>query len=163
MKKVNVEKFISFGPCYSRDKIRELAGDKKDWSALDILKLESVPADDRLWAVLREEFIDDRILRLFAVWCARQCNQTEPICIDAINTAERFANGEATEEELKDARSAAWSASWSAAGYAAWNAAWSATRYAACSAAGNAAGSAACSAARYAQVEHLIEMLEVEE
>jgi len=66
----------------------------------------------------------------------------------AIETARRFANGEATQEEL----AAAWDAARAAAGAAAWNAAraaaWNAARAAAWAAARNAARAAVGDAAR---------------
>lgn len=47
--------------------------------------------------------------RLFAVWCARRVQHLmkDQRSIDAIDVAERYANGEATEEELTAAKSAA--------------------------------------------------------
>ncbi len=45
---------------------------------------------------------------------------------DALNVAERFANGEATEEERDAARAAAGAAAGAAAWAAAWDSAWDA-------------------------------------
>jgi len=42
--------------------------------------------------------------RLFAVWCARQVRQYDQRSVNAIDVAERFANGDATKEELEFAR-----------------------------------------------------------
>lgn len=95
--------------------------------------LESNGLEDALWALSCVPSVD-RDARLFAVWCARQVEHlmADPRSKAALGVAERFANGEATEEE----RDAAWSAAWSAAGAAAWAAAWAA---AAAGAAGDAA------------------------
>ena len=65
----------------------------------------------------------------------------------AIEVARRFANGEATEEELAAARDAAWDAAWAAARAAARDAAWDAARAAARAAARDAAWAAAWDAA----------------
>ena len=94
-----------------------------------------------LWVATRPGVLTDRELRLFAVWSARRVQSliTDPRSIAAIDVAERYANGEATDEEL--------AASWAAAGAAAWDAAWAA--------AGDAAGDAAWAAARDAQAEWL--------
>ena len=48
--------------------------------------------------------------RLFAVWCARQVQHlmTDKRSIDALDVADRFANGEATQQELDAALAAAW-------------------------------------------------------
>jgi hypothetical protein len=65
----------------------------------------------------------------------------------AVDTARRFAEGQATREELAAAGAAAWDAAWAAAWDAAWAAAWAAARTAARTAAGTAAGAAAWDAA----------------
>ncbi|CFK42838.1 hypothetical protein [Burkholderia pseudomallei] len=137
---------------------------------LDILKSNGL--DDALWT-LRCISGADRDLRLFAVWCARQVEHLmeDQRSKDALNVAERFVNGEATDEERNAARNAAWdaarNAAWDAAWTArkaardaAWGAAWGAARGAvwaardaARDAAGDAAGAAARDAARDAQKE----------
>jgi hypothetical protein len=74
--------------------------------------LESNGIDDALWC-LRTVAGYDKEKRLFAVWCARQVvhQMTDPRSIAAIDVAERFAYGEATQEELEAARAAARAAS----------------------------------------------------
>ncbi|ALB97275.1 hypothetical protein [Burkholderia pseudomallei] len=136
---------------------------------LDILKSNGL--DDALWT-LRCISGADRDLRLFAVWCARQVEHLmqDQCSKDALNVAERFANGEATDEEraaARDAarataRDAAWATAWATARDAAWATAWGAARAtardaawatawgAAWAAAGGAAGAAARAAARAA-------------
>lgn len=144
----------SWNPCY--DPTRYLP---EGWqgTALDILAVEDCPARDRLWVALREECIDARTLRLFAVWCARQAlaliDDPDPRSVAALDTVERFANGEATVDELAAARAAAGAAAgdaeeaaWAAAETAARAAAWDA----ASAAASGAAGAAASGAAWYA-------------
>ena len=122
-----------------------------------------------VWVATRPDVLDDRTLRLFAVFCARSVEHllTDQRSRDAIDVAERFAKGEATAEELSAARDAARDAAsyaasdaaraasdaasdaaWSAARDAAWSAAWSAALSAALSAARDAARDAARSAAR---------------
>jgi len=88
--------------------------------------------DDALWALRAVEGYD-REIRLFAVWCARQVEHlmTDERSKNALTVAEKFANGQATQEEL----AAAWDAAWAAARDAAWaaarDAAWAAARDAA--------------------------------
>jgi hypothetical protein len=63
---------------------------------------------------------DDRTLRLFAIWCARNTPLedgrvtgdllTDPRSLAALEVAERYANAKATIEELTAARDAAWAA-----------------------------------------------------
>jgi len=100
---------------------------------------------------------NDKTLRLFACWCARNAlaliEKPDPRSVDAVDVAEKFANGKATVEEL----AAAWDAAWDAARDAAWDAA----RAAAWDAARAAAWDAARDAAWDAQIEHLKEMLDL--
>ncbi|WP_444551284.1 hypothetical protein [Burkholderia pseudomallei] len=132
---------------------------------LDILKSNGL--NDALWT-LRCISGADRDLRLFAVWCARQVEHLmeDQRSKDALNVAERFANGEATDEERATAQAAArnaawataqaaawaaaWDAAWDAAGDAAWAAAWDAAWAVARATARNAAWAAAWDAARNA-------------
>ncbi|WP_261513174.1 hypothetical protein [Burkholderia multivorans] len=104
---------------------------------LDILKSNGL--DDALWS-LRCVSGADRDIRLFAVWCARQVEHLmqDQRSKDALDVAERFANGDASDEELvaawDAARDAAWAAARASAGDAAWaarDAAWYAAWYAA--------------------------------
>ena len=124
MKTLTYKLICSWDPCY--DPIKFIP---KDWqgTALDVLRADNVPIEDRLWVVLREEAIDSKTLRLFAVWCAREAlkliKDPDPRSIAACNVAERFAHGQATAEELTAAQDAAWDAAWDAARDAAWDAA----------------------------------------
>lgn len=103
--------------------------------------------DDALWAL---RCVDDQAqVRRYAVWCARQVQHlmTDPRSLAALDVAERYAEGQATRDELAAARDAArdaWGASRDAAAAAA-DAAWAATRDAVWAAA--AAADAACAAA----------------
>lgn len=81
--------------------------------------LDSNGLNDALWC-LQAVKGRDREIRLFGVWCARQVQHlmTDQRSIAALDVAERFANGEATDAELAAARAAAWAAEGSAAGAA---------------------------------------------
>ncbi|CAJ9664332.1 putative bacteriophage protein [Burkholderia pseudomallei] len=146
---------------------------------LDILKSNGL--DDALWT-LRCISGADRDLRLFAVWCARQVEHLmqDQCSKDALNVAERFANGEATDEEraaARDAaratarataraaarataRAAARDAARATARAAARDAAWATAWGAAWAAAGGAAGAAARAAAGGAALDAQKEMFE---
>lgn len=138
MKTVTVDQFLSFDPCWDEERVRDFAGDKNEWTALDVLKAEDVSAEDKLWAVLREEFIDAPILHEFACRCAENAlklvDNPDPRSVNAIAVKRRWMRGEATDVDL----AAAWTAAWDVASAAAW------------------------AAARDAQVQMLIEMLEAE-
>ena len=118
--------------------------------------LESNGLEDALWCC-RVEPQYAKEWRLYAVWCARQVQHlmTDPRSVAALDVAERYANGKATDDDLAAAGTAAWDAArdaaWAAARAAAWDAAWDAARAAAGAAAWAAAWDAARDAARDAQ------------
>ena len=141
----------SKGPCSEGWKklltnLGKTAADDEPLSLITIL--DSNGLDDAIWC-LRAVTGHDKEIRLFAVWCARQVQHLmkDPRSINALDVAERFANGDATEEELEAARAAAGAAAWDAASAAAWDAARDAARDAACVAARAAARDAAGAAA----------------
>jgi len=93
----------------------------------DIVRINGL--DDALWCC-RAEPERAREWRLYAVWCARRVQhlRADPRSIAALDVAERYAQGEATDAELTAAWAAARAAAWAAAGDAAWAAARAATR-----------------------------------
>ena len=115
--------------------------------------LESNGLDDALWCCHAEPQYAKE-WRLYLVWCVRQVQHlmSDQRSIDALDVAERYANGQATDAELETARAAAGAAAWGAARAAAGDAAWAA------------AGAAAWAAARAAQdAEFLRVVTETEE
>ena len=171
MKTLTWADFAKHEPCYNpAEKYGEWQG-----TILDLMQHPDIPAKDKVWAFTREGIVDDKTLRLFAVGCARRVQHlmTDQRSLDALDVAERYANGNATKDELNAARAAAWAAAWDAAmdaardaaRDAAWDAAWYAAREAVSAAAWDAAWYAASAAAwdadseRQAQVEIAIELL----
>lgn len=74
--------------------------------------------------------LSDKQLQLFAVRCARRVQylMTNPRSIAALDVAERYARGEATDKELAEAAEVTRLAAWVAASAAAWVAALEAAR-----------------------------------
>lgn len=134
--------------------LRNLKKTKSDDEPLSIITiLDSNGIEDAIWCLHTVDGID-RDARLFAVWCARQVQHLMPDqrSINALDVAERYATGEATDDELfaawdaardavRDAESAlAWDAASAAANAAvnpavrdavrdaAWTATWPASR-----------------------------------
>jgi hypothetical protein len=143
--------FEQHEPCYSpAEKYGEWSG-----TILDLLQHPDIPDKDKIWAFTRQGIVDDRTLRLFAVKCAREVQHltNDERSINALDVAERYANGEATEEELDAAAAAAWAAAWAAAADAAWGAAGDAD------AVGAAKAAAAAKAERAKQVQIAISLL----
>jgi len=92
--------------------LQHLNKTKADDEPLSLLTvLDSNGFDDALWC-LRAVKGYDKEKRLYAVWCARQVQHLmkDERSIKALDVAERYANGEASDEELKDAKDAAYAA-----------------------------------------------------
>jgi len=89
--------------------------------------LESNGFDDTLWCLRTVEGYD-REIRLYAVWCTRQVEHLDPFGVakQTNNVSERYAHGEATEDELKAARAEAMEAMEAMEAGAAWAAVWAA-------------------------------------
>ena len=86
-----------------------------------------------IWIATRKDVLDDKALRLFAVWCCRQVQHLmkDPRSIAAVDAAEQFANGLITVKQSASARNAACAAvayANAAYAYAAANAAYAAAR-----------------------------------
>jgi hypothetical protein len=145
VKTVTLNQIIKFSLCYPKAKIRQLAGGKAKWTALEILARKDIPAKDRLYLVLREKFIDASLLHEFGCRCAEDvlCLIDDParkaIAKTAISTKRRWVAGKATDKELATAWEAADAAELDAAQDAAQDVAWAATQATALHAAKDAA------------------------
>ena len=168
MKTVTPEQFKGFGPCWfetaeGRKRFARIAAIRDEWTALDVLNLPNVSAADKLWSVLREEFIDAPILHEFACRCAEYAlsfvDNPDPRSIAAIEAKRKWLRGEITDMELRAAMAAARDAAMAAARDAAWAAAWNATGAAARDAAWAAAWASARNAAWAAAMRHELEIL----
>ena len=95
----------------------------KDWALENCQTMDEVWQTAKpewlIWVAIRKGVLSDKELRLFACWCVRQIWDllTDERSKNAIIVAEKFAKGEATEEELKAAAYAA--DAYAAAAYAA--------------------------------------------
>lgn len=80
-------------------------------TALDILRLNRIPADDRLWIVLRDEVTPVQVLHEFACRCAERAlariDHPDPRSVAAIKAKRQWLDGLITSDELD----AAWRAS----------------------------------------------------
>jgi len=99
---------------------------------------EKAKAEWLIWVATRPGVLDDRTLRLFACWCVRQVWHllSDERSRHAIEVAERYAEGAATDKELATAQKTAWlaataapsmeegSAEWFAAVAVTWAVSW---------------------------------------
>ena len=134
--KTTLNKIKAYNPCSSGWKklLKNLGKIKADDEPLALTTiLESNGFNDALWC-LRAVDGHEHEMRLYAVDCARSVQHllTDKRSLDALDVAERFANGFATQTELDAARDAAsdaaWAAAWAAASDAARAAVWAAAR-----------------------------------
>lgn len=188
---ITIDQLMSWKPCYSRAQVEEIANGRTEMSVMDILRLD-IPIRDKLWVVLREDVLGARLLCLVSCLFAEHVlpmyekaypDDNRPR--QAIEVARRYADGNATDDELDavrtvahgaimafaniDAREAAWyaaQAAWATAFMGAREVAWYAA-WAICHAAQHtipdvtwAAVNAAWAAERQWQVETLIKLLE---
>ena len=161
--KTTLNKIRSHSPCTNgwEKLLKNLGKTKADDEPLALTAiLESNGIDDALWC-LRAVDGHEREMRLFAVDCARRVQHlmTDKRSIDALDVAERFANGLATQAELAAAGAAARAAAGAAAGAAA-DAGWAAAGAAAGAAEWAAGWAAGWAAARAAQANLFILMCE---
>lgn len=163
MKIINNDLIRSLNPCY--DPSTKGIPDNETLTVHEWVEKyrNVVPAQDIIWLLLRNEFYTDKQLRLFAVWCTREAlkmvDNPDQRSVSACDIAERYANGESTDEELRAARVAAWDAAWDAARDAVWDAVWAAARAAAWDAARAAEWDAARAAAVEYQLNYLLTLL----
>jgi len=71
-KKITVEDILDKDPCeeWTEERLRAKIGEGK--TLLEILDMEDVSANNRIWCVT--QFLDEKTNRAFAVWCIGQCN-----------------------------------------------------------------------------------------
>lgn len=174
---ITYEDLVAMNPCYPP----EAVGITEGYSAtipdfINVYRDKVKNKEDIIWVICRKDYMSNKDLRLFAVWCAREAlklvDNPDPRSVNACDVAERYARGEATDDELAAAKVAAWDdvevavwaaageAAWTAAGEAAWAAVWVAAWAAAWAAAKGVAWAAAREAARDAQIDKLLTYFE---
>ena len=172
--KITVKYILNLNPCgetYSREYLAVLFGGRNSVTAKEILLDTRVPAEDKLWVVLREEFLPEALLYEFACLVAESLLQAERAegrepdvrSWAAIEARRSWLRGEIDDTTLAAARAAAWDAVRAAARAAARDAArvaaWAAVRAVAMVAAEATARGAARAAAGDVQVLRLLDLL----
>ena len=172
--KITVADILNLNPCgsrYTEEYLAVLFGGRNSVTAKEILLDTRVPAEDKLWVVLREEFLPKALLYEFACLVAESLLQAERAegrepdvrSWAAIEARRSWLRGEIDDTTLAAARAAAWDAVRAAARAAARDAArvaaWAAVRAAAMVAAEATARGAARAAAGDVQVLRLLDLL----
>ena len=147
---ITTEQIMSWNTCDRCNEgiVSDLIGAGK--TPIEIAEL-GIPAEDRLWVLLRNDVIPEIQLHSLACDFAQEVAHLnpDPRVQAAIDAKRKWIAGQISDKELAAAE-AAGAAAWSAAGAAARAAAWSAAREAAGAAAWKAAREAAGAAAREA-------------
>jgi hypothetical protein len=113
---MNIADIRALKPCYDPAKYLP-----ESWqgTARDILSIADCPAEDRLWVVLRSDWIPAPVLRTFALWCAREALKLLPApnqrSVAAYSVARRYVKGTASAAELIAAQAEAQNAANAAA------------------------------------------------
>jgi len=113
---VTIGQVLSWRPCleYTRKRLEELFAGRETINVNDVLEMD-IPDSDKLWAVLREEFIPAKTLHEFACRVAEQAllkeraagREPDERSWKAIEIKRRWMQGAATKEELLTALAAA--------------------------------------------------------
>ena len=127
---LTVDSVMSLGPCanYSRERVINLFGERKEVSLKEALLTQEIPYDDRTWLARKAlpSAENHRIWRLWGIACAESVlhifeknNPKDDRPRKCIEAAKAFIDGKISEDELEIARSAASAAYASAADAAA--------------------------------------------
>lgn len=183
MKMITADLVMTFGPCeddWPESRVRKYL--PEPITVIDLLKLQAVLPEYRLWVALRTKVINENLLRRFVCDCAERSlkrRQESGLVVDqrswnAVTVSRMYADRRATIVELGDVHDAAWwaaqeieSKELSPLSWAAWSASWASgenMNWAALSA----ASAASCSeedeiAQQEWQCQHLIKMIEKHE
>lgn len=94
--------------CARCERVAEM---REKWNALDVLDLEDMSVREKVWLVLRPQFLPEMLLHEFACRCAEWAlslvENPDPRSVEAIRVKRRWMAGEATDIELRAAQRAA--------------------------------------------------------
>ena len=129
---VTVLQIVDWCPCkeYTRQRIEELFAGRPALTAVDVSEL-AIPIEDRLWALLHEDFLAKRALRGLAADYAQRYLEREqaagrephPRSWSVIAIARRHADDLASDANLSASRWASMAARLASAAWPAWKAA----------------------------------------
>lgn len=109
MEIITVEMIRGWKPCYDPTDVEGVDEDS-EFTVIDVLN-SSIPHEDKLWLVLREELLPKVLLRDFSRWCVLQVIELwEAIAREYLETGneeERDAALDAVWDAARDAASAA--------------------------------------------------------
>lgn len=101
---VTPEQFRDFGPCWLGTeewcaRYERVAAMLAEWNALDVLDLEDMSVREKVWVVLRPQFLPPMLLHEFACRCAEWAlslvENPDERSVEAIRVKRRWMVGEA--------------------------------------------------------------------
>jgi hypothetical protein len=112
MKQFTIADIRGWYPCY--DPATYLAESWKG-TALDMLNDGRIPLKDRLWVIMRTDLVSEKLMRQFAIWCARQVQHLmqDKRSLRALDVAEAYAENRSIVGDIEYAE--AWKAELAAA------------------------------------------------
>ena len=135
LKQLNIESILAWKPCYHPS--RHLP---ENWTGtiINLLDNKDIPHADRIW--LATKYLPLRDIQEFTIWCARQAFKSKGVEVNkasrnAVDVAELYLCGNASLDELIEAKNAAYVVYTNAANAANANAAYANAAYAAYAAA----------------------------
>jgi hypothetical protein len=116
MKSVTVDEVLAMKPCsdYTRERVEQLWSGRGALSVVEILDLD-IPAEDRLWAVLREEVLGTELYRAFGHACADRAVERHALHCGIPKVEQWAARWLSGEDRTEDSAWNAWSCAWSCA------------------------------------------------
>ncbi len=104
--KITYKQILSLKPCYHPRKI----GMPEDYEAtipefIKEYRGKVKKKTDIQWILCHRDFMSEKELRLFAVWCARQVQHLTPLSkgVSVLDIIDKYMNGYVTKKELKSA------------------------------------------------------------
>ena len=108
LKQLNIESILAWKPCYHPSKHLP-----ENWTGtiINLLDNKDIPHGDRIW--LATKYLPLRDIQEFAIWCARQAFKSKGVEVNkasrnAIDVAESYLYGNASLDELIEAKNAAY-------------------------------------------------------
>ena len=123
MRQFTVDEMMDYDPCYTRERVARLWGNRKKCGARQFIDMP-IPSEDKIWALSLPNVLTPEQNQAWKdVFVARAVTEyalTYTTCPAVVEWAKKWLDGTDRSEP------AAWSAARSAAEPAAWSAAWSA-------------------------------------
>ena len=108
---LSIEQILKCKPCCTREQLEKIAGDKKEWTALEIMGLTLLSPEDQIRIMCKTKILPDKIVREFACRCVEEAlkvmENPDPRSVAAIAAMRAWLKKEISNKELAEARKTA--------------------------------------------------------